>query len=58
MFHGSALTSPRDHQEILDVGPDEAGNEAGTHAPRITKAQLNAVVCQRVDAIVGEVGRR
>jgi cell division protein FtsA len=56
-FHGSALTSPRDHQEILDVGPDENGNEAGTHAPRITKAQLNAVVCQRADAIVAEVGR-
>jgi cell division protein FtsA len=56
-FHGSALTSPRDHQEILDVGPDENGNEAGTHAPRITKAQLNAVVCQRADGIVAEVGR-
>jgi cell division protein FtsA len=56
-FHGSALTSPRDHQEILDVGPDENGNEAGTHAPRITKAQLNAVVCQRADAIVADVGR-
>lgn len=56
-FHGSALTSPRDHQEILDVGPDENGNEAGTHAPRITKAQLNAVVCQRVDGIVAEIGQ-
>lgn len=56
-FHGSALTSPRDHQEILEVGPDENGNEAGTHAPRITKAQLNAVVCQRVDTIVTEIGQ-
>jgi cell division protein FtsA len=56
-FHGSALTSPRDHQEILDVGPDESGNEAATHAPRITKAQLNAVVCQRVDGIVSDIGR-
>ena len=28
-FHGSALTSPRDHQEVLEVGPDENGNEAG-----------------------------
>jgi cell division protein FtsA len=56
-FHGSALTSPRDHQEILDVGPDEHGNEAPTHAPRITKAQLNAVVCQRVDGIVSDIGR-
>jgi cell division protein FtsA len=56
-FHGSALTSPRDHQEILDVGPDENGNEAAAHAPRITKAQLNAVVCQRVDSIVSNIGR-
>jgi cell division protein FtsA len=56
-FHGSALTSPRDHQEVLDIGPDENGNETPAHMPRITKAQLNAVICQRVDAIVGEVGR-
>jgi len=56
-FHGSALTSPRDHQEILDVGPDENGNEVAAHAPRITKAQLNAVVCQRVDSIVSDIGR-
>lgn len=54
-FHGSALTSPRDHQEVLDVGPDEAGVES--NAPRITKAQLNAVVCQRVDSIVADIGR-
>lgn len=56
-FHGSALTSPRDHQEVLDVGPDEMGAEVAAHAPRITKAQLNAVVCQRVDGIVSDVGR-
>ena len=54
-FHGSALTSPRDHQEVLDVGPDETGAES--NAPRITKAQLNAVVCQRVDSIVADIGR-
>ena len=56
-FHGSALTSPRDHQEVLEVGADETDSEAGTNAPRITKAQLNAVVCQRVDGIVAEIGR-
>lgn len=56
-FHGSALTSPRDHQEMLDVGPDENGIDAGAHASRITKAQLNAVVCQRVDGIVVEIAR-
>lgn len=56
-FHGSALTSPRDHQEVLDVGPDENGIEASAHVPKITKAQLNAVVCQRVDSIVNDIGR-
>jgi cell division protein FtsA len=56
-FHGSALTSPRDHQEVLDIGPDENGVEPGNQAPRITKAQLNAVVCQRVDGIVTEVAQ-
>jgi len=56
-FHGSALTSPRDHQEVLDIGPDENGVEASSSAPRITKAQLNAVVCQRVDTIVTEIAR-
>ncbi len=56
-FHGSALTSPRDYQEVLEVGPDENGNEVAAHAPRITKAQLNAVVCQRVDSTVSDIGR-
>ena len=56
-FHGSALTSPRDYQEVLDIGPDENGGEPGNQAPRITKAQLNAVVCQRVDGIVTEIAQ-
>ena len=56
-FHGSALSSPRDHQEVLDVGPDENGTEAAAHTPRITKAQLNAVVRQRVDNIVSDIAR-
>jgi cell division protein FtsA len=54
-FHGSALTSPRDHQEALDVAGDDRMAEG--HSPRITKAQLNAVVCQRVDGIVADIGR-
>lgn len=56
-FHGSALTSPRDHQEVLEIGPDESGSESSAQAPRITKAQLNAIVCQRVDNIVADIGR-
>ena len=54
-FHGSALTSPRDHQESLDTGaPGEAG--AGER-PKITRAQLNAIIRQRIDIMITEIGK-
>ncbi len=53
-FHGSALSTPRDHQEVLDVGTDEESPALG-NGPRITRAQLNSVICQRVDMIIAEV---
>jgi cell division protein FtsA len=56
-FHGSALSTPRDHQEVLDLGNEEGKVATDAATPRITRAQLNAVVCQRVDMIVGEIGR-
>jgi cell division protein FtsA len=56
-YYGSALSTPRDHQDVLDLGGEE-GNLAGdTSAPRITKAQLNAVIFLRIDKIVTEIGR-
>lgn len=54
-FHGSALSTPRDHQEVLDMSGDEELPSA--HAPRITKAQLNAVICQRIDRIIADIAR-
>jgi cell division protein FtsA len=56
-FHGSALSTPRDHQDVLDPGKDDNATANDTPAPRITRAQLNAVICQRVDKIVAEIGK-
>lgn len=52
---GSALSTPRDHQEVLDI-MDEGGTP-DPNAPRITKAQLNSVIRQRIDQISGEIAR-
>jgi cell division protein FtsA len=49
---GSALSNPRDHQDVLSV--NEAGEGAG---PKVTRAQLNSVICQRVDPIITEIGK-
>ena len=52
-YSGSALSTPRDHQEVLEAVAAE-GEEEGS-IPRITKAQLNSIICQRLDKIVAEV---
>jgi cell division protein FtsA len=49
---GSALSNPRDHQDVLNV--NEGGEGAG---PKVTRAQLNSVICQRVDPIIADVGK-
>jgi cell division protein FtsA len=56
-YYGSALSTPRDHQDVLDLGGDEGSLAADTSVPRITKAQLNAVIFLRIDKIVTEIGR-
>ncbi len=53
-YYGSALSNPRDHQDILDLGNN--AEVAGQERPRITRAQLNAVICQRIDAIITDIG--
>ncbi|HMO75045.1 MAG TPA: cell division protein FtsA [Sphingopyxis sp.] len=52
--HGSALASPRDNVEVIDLEP---GAPTGGDAPRITRAQLVSVIRQRLDAMMGEIGR-
>lgn len=53
-FHGSANASPRDNHDMIDVAPISADDDAGEGA-RITKAQLIAVIRQRLDHLTGEI---
>ncbi len=58
-YHGSALSSPRDNQDILEIEDvvDDAGPQTNQAKPRVTKAQLNAVICQKLDQIIGEINQ-
>ena len=54
-YYGSAISNPRDHQDVLDIAPNsEIGD---SERPKITRAQLNAVICQRIDAMIAEIGK-
>ncbi|WP_419828103.1 cell division protein FtsA [Sphingomonas sp.] len=53
-FHGSATTSPRDNHDMIDVAPLAAGEE-GAEVTRITRAQLIAVIRQRLDMLSGDI---
>ncbi len=55
-FYGSANMTPRDNHDMIDVAPiatDEETAEGG----RITRAQLIAVIRQRLDRLMVEIGR-
>jgi cell division protein FtsA len=52
-YYGSALSTPRDHQEVLEKVETDGAEDV--NIPRITKAQLNSVICQRLDKLVAEV---
>lgn len=55
-FYGSANTSPRDNHDMIDVAPISAEDEVA-EGNRITRAQLIAVIRQRLDHLMGEVQR-
>jgi cell division protein FtsA len=55
-FYGSAMTSPRDNHDMIELKPI-AGSEEGTEAARITRAQLIAVIRQRLEHLVGEIAQ-
>lgn len=55
-FYGSATTSPRDNHDMIDVAPMSQEDDAG-EGGRITRAQLIAVIRQRLDHLVGEIAR-
>jgi cell division protein FtsA len=53
-FYGSAMTSPRDNHDMIELLPI-AGAEDGTESTRITRAQLIAVIRQRLEHLTGEI---
>jgi len=55
-FYGSAITSPRDNHDMIELKPI-AGGEEGTEAARITRAQLVAVIRQRLEHLTGEIAK-
>lgn len=55
-FYGSATTSPRDNHDFIDLAPQKIAG-SGDETGRITRAQLIAVIRQRLDHLVAEIGR-
>jgi cell division protein FtsA len=53
-FYGSATTSPRDNHDMIELAP-MGGAEDGTESSRITRAQLIAVIRQRLEHLTGEI---
>jgi cell division protein FtsA len=53
-YYGSAMASPRDNHDMIELSPI-AGSEEGTEAARITRAQLIAVIRQRLEHMTGEI---
>jgi len=55
-FYGSATATPRDNHDMIDVAPISAEEESG-EAIRITRAQLIAVIRQRLEHLMGEIAK-
>ena len=55
-FYGSAMASPRDNHEMLDIVP-VAGTETGIDRPQISRAQLIAVIRQQLEKWLGAVSQ-
>lgn len=55
-FYGSAMQSPRDHREMIEIAPFSSDGQS-IEGGRITRAQLVAIICQRLDHLMGEIGK-
>jgi cell division protein FtsA len=53
-FYGSAMTSPRDNHEMIEMAPI-AGQQEGIEAARIPRGQLVAVIRHRLEHLTGEI---
>jgi cell division protein FtsA len=55
-FYGSAMQSPRDHREMIEIAPIASDGQSA-EGGRITRAQLVGIICQRLDHLIGEIGK-
>jgi cell division protein FtsA len=55
-LYGSATTSPKDNHDMIEVMP--ISDDDGVEPTRCTRAQLIAVIRQRLDMLFGEVASR
>ncbi|MCW3835828.1 cell division protein FtsA [Sphingomonas canadensis] len=53
-YHGSANMSPRDNHDTIEVA--SASSDENAETARITKAQLIAVIRQRLERLIAEIG--
>lgn len=53
-FYGSAMTSPRDNHDMIELAPI-AGGQEGVETNRITRAQLVTVIRQRLEHLTGQI---
>jgi len=53
-FYGSAMTSPRDNHDMIELAPI-AGGQEGMEAGRITRSQLVHVIRQRLEHLTAEI---
>ena len=53
-FYGSAMTSPRDNHDMIELAPI-AGGQEGMESARVTRAQLVAVIRQRLEQLTAQI---
>ncbi|GAA4820032.1 cell division protein FtsA [Sphingosinicella ginsenosidimutans] len=53
-FYGSAMMSPRDNHDMIELAPI-AGHQEGIETQRITRAQLVTVIRQRLEHLASEI---
>jgi cell division protein FtsA len=53
-FYGSAMTSPRDNHDMIELAP-MAGGQEGIESARVTRAQLVSVIRQRLEHLTAQI---
>lgn len=54
-FYGSAMTSPRDNHDMIDIVPVTGLAPDGVERPQISRAQLIAIIRQQLERWMGEI---